>query len=86
MLHDAKVYLAARSAVKAEAAIARLKKETGKEDIHFLQLDLGDLKSVRSAAETFLSAEPRLDVLFNNAWVPFPALLSDPCLAILISL
>ena len=52
--HNAKVYLAARSATKANAAIAELKNETGKEAI-FLQLDLADLPSVRQSAEQFLS-------------------------------
>lgn len=54
MNHNAKVYLAARSAVKANAAIAELKGVTGKEAI-FLQLDLADIPAVRKAAEEFLS-------------------------------
>jgi NAD(P)-dependent dehydrogenase (short-subunit alcohol dehydrogenase family) len=52
--HNAKVYLAARSAVKANAAIAELKEVTGKEAI-FLQLDLADITAVRKSAEEFLS-------------------------------
>jgi retinol dehydrogenase 12 len=52
--HNAKVYLAARSATKANAAIAELKQETGKEAI-FLQLDLSDIPSVRKSAKEFLS-------------------------------
>ncbi|KAH9053027.1 hypothetical protein EDB87DRAFT_1654800, partial [Lactarius vividus] len=40
--HNAKVYLAARSAQKANEAIAELKNETGKQAI-FLQLDLSDI-------------------------------------------
>lgn len=69
LAHDAKVYLAARSEEKALAAIERLKKETGKDTIQFLQLDLGDLPSVRKSADTFLGRETALDVLFNNACV-----------------
>ena len=57
--HNAKVYLAARSATKGNAAIADLKNETGKEAI-FLQLDLADLSSVRKSAEEFLSYVPFL--------------------------
>ena len=49
---NAKVYLACRSEAKAQAAIAKLKEETGKEAL-FLQLDLGDLKAVKRAAEEF---------------------------------
>ena len=64
--HNAKVYLAARSRARAEAASADLKAETGKEAI-FLELDLSSLASVRKAAEEFLSKEHELHVLFNNA-------------------
>jgi retinol dehydrogenase 12 len=54
LTHNAKVYLAARSATKANAAIAELKDQTGKEAI-FLQLDLSDISSVRKSAKEFLS-------------------------------
>lgn len=40
---------------------------TGSNDVVYMQLDLGSLKSVRSMAETFLKTEPKLDVLVNNA-------------------
>ncbi|KAJ7164197.1 hypothetical protein C8R46DRAFT_1278288 [Mycena filopes] len=68
LLKNAKVYLAARSADKATAAIERLETETKRTAI-FLQLDLADLPSVRRAAEAFLKLEPRLDILFNNGGV-----------------
>ncbi|KAA1472589.1 NAD(P)-binding protein [Dentipellis sp. KUC8613] len=68
---NARVYMAARSQSKADAAIAELKKDTGKENIFFLQLDLADLKSVRDAANTFIEKEPKLHVLFNNGGVMF---------------
>lgn len=38
-------------------------------DLHFLQLDLTDLHSVRAAAERFRAQEERLDLLINNAGV-----------------
>jgi NAD(P)-dependent dehydrogenase (short-subunit alcohol dehydrogenase family) len=69
--HNAKVYLAARTATKANAAIADLKNETGKEAI-FLQLDLADLPAVRKSAEEFLSKESQLHILINNAGVMIP--------------
>jgi retinol dehydrogenase-12 len=50
---NAKVYMASRSKSKAEAAIAELKQDTGKEAI-FLELDLSSLQSVRKAAEEFI--------------------------------
>jgi len=69
--HNAKVYMAARSREKAEAAIQDLKNQTGREAI-FLQLDLGNLASVKKSAEEFLSKENELHVLFNNAGVMSP--------------
>jgi retinol dehydrogenase-12 len=50
---NAKVYLAARSRARAQAAIDELKAVTGREPI-FLELDLSDLKRVRAAAATYL--------------------------------
>ena len=46
--------MAARDPSRAEEAIETLKTETGKDDIHFLPLDLADLASVRKAAELYL--------------------------------
>ena len=67
-MHNGKVYLAARNRTKAEAAIANLRDETGRSAI-FLELDLASLASVKRAADEFLSKEPVLHVLFNNAYV-----------------
>ncbi|TFK84294.1 NAD(P)-binding protein [Polyporus arcularius HHB13444] len=69
--HNAKVYLAARSKDKADAAIASLKEATGKEAI-FLELDLSSLASIKKAAEEFLGKERELHMLFNNAGVMLP--------------
>lgn len=68
LAHNATVYLACRSPEKGKAAIDELKADTGKEPL-FLQLDLASLKSVRSAAEEFLSKEQQLHTLFNNGSV-----------------
>ncbi|OCH84893.1 NAD-P-binding protein [Obba rivulosa] len=73
LTHNAKVYLAARSPEKAQAAIAELKEATGKEAI-FLKLDLADLKSVKAAAEEYTSKESQLHVLFNSGGVMFPSI------------
>ncbi|KAI0772872.1 NAD(P)-binding protein [Trametes elegans] len=69
--HNAKVYMASRSKAKAEAAIASLKEETGKEAL-YLELDLSGLTSVKKAAQEFLSKEHELHILFNNAGVMWP--------------
>ncbi|KAA1468862.1 NAD-P-binding protein [Dentipellis sp. KUC8613] len=68
---NAKVYLGARSEAKAKAAIDEIKSKTGKTDIHFLQIDLADLASVRKAAEEYQSKEQKLHVLFNNGGTMF---------------
>ncbi|KAJ7621313.1 hypothetical protein FB45DRAFT_992302, partial [Roridomyces roridus] len=69
--HNAKVYMACRSRVKAEAVIAELKELTGKEAI-FLEMDLADLASVKRAADEFLSKEERLNILYNNGGIMCP--------------
>jgi retinol dehydrogenase-12 len=53
LLKNAKVYLAARSESKAQAALEELEKETGKEAI-FLKLDLSDLDATKKSAQEFL--------------------------------
>ncbi|KAK7053500.1 hypothetical protein R3P38DRAFT_3576308 [Favolaschia claudopus] len=68
LLKNAEVYLAARSKSKGMEAIQQLQTETGKR-AEFIALDLADLRSVRKAAEEFLSREMKLDVLFNNGRV-----------------
>ncbi|XP_035536600.1 dehydrogenase/reductase SDR family member 13-like isoform X1 [Morone saxatilis] len=65
----ARVILACRSKQRGEAALEEVKRESGSNQVVFMQLDLGSLKSVRSFAENFLKSEPRLDILINNAGV-----------------
>lgn len=67
--HNANVYMGARTASKAENAIAEIKKEVPEANIKFLELDLASLESVKKAAESFTASESRLDVLLNNAGV-----------------
>ena len=38
-------------------------------DLHFLKIDLNDLKSVKTAAQNFAQMERTLDILINNAGV-----------------
>ncbi|GGY51728.1 SDR family NAD(P)-dependent oxidoreductase [Parvularcula lutaonensis] len=61
-----KVIITARSSDKGEAALTRLKEETGHKNFALQLLDLGDLASIRAAAEA-LKHEDRIDVLVNNA-------------------
>ena len=72
--HNAKVYVAARSSEKANKAIDGIKSRypESKSQLIFLHLDLNDLSSIKKSAESFLSQEDRLDVLWNNAGVMAP--------------
>ena len=72
--HNATVYIAARSAEKAHAAISYIKEACpdSKGTLHYLHLDLDDLSGIKASAESFLAKESRLDVLFNNAGVMVP--------------
>lgn len=65
----ARVILACRSVQRGEVALAEVMRESGSNNVVFMQLDLGSLRSVRSFAETFLKTEPRLDLLINNAGI-----------------
>ncbi|KAF8500407.1 hypothetical protein F5888DRAFT_1610400 [Russula emetica] len=67
----AKVYIATRSADKAQAAIDELKSSTGSETIFFLKLNLADLDSVKTAAEEFIRKEPELHTLYNNRGITY---------------
>lgn len=60
----AKVYLGARNEAKAMAALAELEKEgIGRGQVEFLNVNFGDPRWARIAAEEFLKKESRLDIL-----------------------
>lgn len=61
-----KVYLAARNKEKAEAALERLESDgtdPGNGVVTFMELNLDNHRSAKSAAEEFLNQEDRLDIL-----------------------
>lgn len=66
--HGGRVLLGCRSEERAAGAIARIHAESPEADLEFVALDQADLASVRAAAER-AAAEPRLDVLVNNAGI-----------------
>jgi retinol dehydrogenase-12 len=68
--HDpSKVYLAARTETKAQAAIKTLQTAVPNAHVEFISCDLTSLKSVQSAARAFVSKEQRLDILVLNAGI-----------------
>ncbi|KAI0834864.1 short-chain dehydrogenase [Hypoxylon sp. FL0890] len=71
---NAVVWAAARNEEKGRNAIQSIREahpeSTGR--LEFLHLDLSDLTTIKKSAETFLSKEKKLHVLFNNAGVMMP--------------
>lgn len=65
----AEIWLAARNAQKADAALAELRSHAPDVSVRFLQLDLASFESIKTAARTFTSAVSRLDILLLNAGV-----------------
>lgn len=64
----AAVVMLNRNAQKSEAAIESLKQELGGQtDVRFIQMDLADLSSVRSAANRVMTEIPKIDVFIENA-------------------
>jgi NAD(P)-dependent dehydrogenase (short-subunit alcohol dehydrogenase family) len=64
-----RVYIAARSTVKGQAAAASMAEATGNPHVAFLPLDLADLASVRRCAAAFIALGQPLHALINNAGV-----------------
>lgn len=63
-----KVILGARSAERGEAAVSEL---TSKGlDVEFVQIDMGDLKTIEQAANRINKNYPDLKLLINNAGMP----------------
>ena len=65
----ARVILACRNEGLGTAARDQIIKATGNADVHYRQLDLSSLASVRAFADNILKTEKRLDILVNNAAV-----------------
>jgi retinol dehydrogenase 12 len=63
----ASVVLAGRSQTRTQPVIQDIATATGNPRLSFIALDLGDLASVRAAAETFLATAEPLHGLINNA-------------------
>ncbi|KAF2253863.1 short-chain dehydrogenase [Trematosphaeria pertusa] len=70
----ATLYIAGRNEEKGQKAIEDIKKQhpSSSGALKFLLLDLSDLSTIKSSAETFIRQESRLDVLVNNAGVMIP--------------
>jgi NAD(P)-dependent dehydrogenase (short-subunit alcohol dehydrogenase family) len=65
----ATVIMACRDLAKAESARQRILQRIPGAQLEIAQLDLASLASVRAAAQSFLAANRRLDLLINNAGI-----------------
>ncbi|XP_006001643.1 retinol-DH_like_SDR_c domain-containing protein [Latimeria chalumnae] len=65
----ARIVIACRDTKKGEEAAAEIRKSTGNGNVVVRRLDLASLASVQQFASEIQEAEPRLDVLINNAGV-----------------
>ncbi|MFO7650835.1 MAG: SDR family oxidoreductase [bacterium] len=63
------VVVLSRNPAKCAAVAQELRAETGNDSVHALPADLSSMASVRAAAEEFLRAPGRLDMLLNNAGI-----------------
>jgi NAD(P)-dependent dehydrogenase (short-subunit alcohol dehydrogenase family) len=63
----ARLVFACRSREKTLPVMDEIRAETRNDELAFVPLDLGDLASVRAAAQSLLDSEPEIHVLINNA-------------------
>ncbi len=66
---NAQVILAVRDVKKGEEAAQKIRQVHSQAQVTVMPLDLSDLKSVHSFAQTFLATHERLNILINNAGV-----------------
>ncbi|CAI2182776.1 12224_t:CDS:2 [Funneliformis geosporum] len=66
---NAHVFIASRNKERGEGAVEKIKKETGNDQVEYLNLDLVNLKNVKKSAENFLSKNLPLHILINNAGI-----------------
>lgn len=61
------VIAAGRSRERCRETVAKIKEQTGNQDVHCLLADLSSQEQIRRLAEQVHEGWPRLDVLINNA-------------------
>ena len=66
---SATVILACRDAQRSLPVVEELRKDTNNENIHFIKLDLTDLKSIKEFADEFKKRYQKLNILINNAGI-----------------
>ena len=67
--HGATTIIACRSTSRGESALGRIRESVPASQVALMQLDLGDLASIDTFAESFIAAYQGLDLLVNNAGI-----------------
>jgi NAD(P)-dependent dehydrogenase (short-subunit alcohol dehydrogenase family) len=65
----AKVYIACRDNQRGDNALREIKRESGSDNVFFVQLDLASMESIREFSTNFHELENQLHLLINNAGV-----------------
>ncbi|WP_196888815.1 oxidoreductase [Aureivirga sp. CE67] len=68
----AEIIMAVRNLEKGREAVNKIKSEVPNAKLDLMQLDLGDLNSIKEFSEKFKSKYSKLHVLINNAGVMMP--------------
>lgn len=69
---EMEVILACRNLVKANSAKAKILASHPNASVNCLEIDLGDLSSVKTFSQSFLQKYDQLDLLINNAGIMMP--------------
>lgn len=64
-----KVYIACRDVKRGEDALKEIMEKSESNDVHFLQLDLASMDSIREFCKKFHELECQLHILINNAGI-----------------
>lgn len=67
VMRGAQVVIASRNRERGEQAVASIRRETGRDHISLVTMDLSSKQSIQSGCEAFLAEHARLDVLIHNA-------------------
>jgi NAD(P)-dependent dehydrogenase (short-subunit alcohol dehydrogenase family) len=63
---DGKIYIACQDTTKGEETLKEIKKISGKDNVHFIELNLASLDSIREFSKKFHELENKLDILICN--------------------
>lgn len=66
-MRGARVIIACRDVDKARKAVKEIKTRSHSVNVHYMELDLANMRAIREFCTSFLQKEKKLDMLINNA-------------------